>query len=106
MRILRKSTNKIKCIHVAGTNGKGSVCHILGSLLQDEELKVGIYSSPHFKDYRERIKINGIYIPKKDVIYFVNELRPKMGELNPSFFEWTVAMAFGILKKSMWILQL
>ncbi len=97
--LLGNPQEELKCIHVAGTNGKGSVCHILGSLLQEDHLKVGIYSSPHFKDFRERIKINGSYIAEQEVLDFINLLFPKMGDLQPSFFEWSVAMAFWYFKK-------
>ena len=93
-RVLGKPQKKIKTIHVAGSNGKGSVSHILASILQEAGYKVGLYTSPHLKDFRERIKINGKEISKEKVIDFVNEFQPKLKEIRPSFFEWTVGLAF------------
>jgi dihydrofolate synthase/folylpolyglutamate synthase len=81
-------------IHVAGTNGKGSVSHMLAALCQGQGLKTGLYVSPHYKDFRERIKINGQYIPRKRVADFVAQHRVRIEEIQPSFFELTVAMAF------------
>jgi len=86
-------------IHVAGTNGKGSVCHMLASVLQEAGYRTGLYTSPHLLDFRERIKINGRPIPKKDVSNFVDSHRAIIEELHPSFFEMTVAMAFEHFKK-------
>ncbi len=85
---------QFKSIHVAGTNGKGSVSHILASILQEAGLKVGLYTSPHLKDFRERIKINGSEIPEKSVIDFVGNNMEIIEKIKPSFFEMTVAMAF------------
>jgi dihydrofolate synthase / folylpolyglutamate synthase len=85
---------KFPSIHIAGTNGKGTVTHLLGAMLQAQGLKVGYYTSPHYKDFRERIKINGIYIPKKNIVDFVEKNKPIFEELQPSFFEMTVALAF------------
>ncbi len=85
---------KFKTIHVAGTNGKGSVSHCLASVLQENGMRVGLYTSPHLRDFRERIKINGLCIPEKDVISFVEENKAIIEEVKPSFFEMTVAMAF------------
>ena len=81
-------------IHLAGTNGKGSTAHLISSVLQAKGLKVGLYTSPHYRDFRERIKINGEYIPKHEVIHFVKEHRAAFEKIQPSFFEITVAMAF------------
>jgi dihydrofolate synthase/folylpolyglutamate synthase len=83
-----------KSIHIAGTNGKGSVSHMIAAVLQKAGYKTGLYTSPHLKDFRERIRINGEMIPQEKVIQFVNKSKPIMEELNPSFFELTVAMAF------------
>ncbi len=83
-----------KSIHVAGTNGKGSVSHMLASVLQETGLKVGLYTSPHLKDFRERIKINGKEISKNAVIEFISEHKAFFEEGNFSFFEMTVGMAF------------
>lgn len=85
---------KFKSIHVAGTNGKGSVSHAIASVLQSAGYKVGLYTSPHLKDFRERIKINGELIEESYVIDFVKKSADKFEELCPSFFEMTVAMAF------------
>jgi dihydrofolate synthase / folylpolyglutamate synthase len=85
---------KLKCIHVAGTNGKGSVSHIIASVLQENGYKVGLYTSPHYKDFRERIKINGQYISEKSVIDFVENNKVFFEKIKPSFFEMTVVMAF------------
>ncbi len=85
---------KFKAIHVAGTNGKGSVCHLLASILQEAGYKTGLYTSPHMKDFRERIKINGKMIAEKNVVDFIEKYKTLFEELKPSFFEMTVAMAF------------
>ena len=83
-----------KCIHVAGTNGKGSVSHTLASVLQSAGYKVGLYTSPHLRDFRERVKINGEMISEEEVVDFVASHKLKFEELSPSFFEMTVALAF------------
>ncbi len=81
-------------IHVAGTNGKGSVSHMIGSVLQASGLKTGLYTSPHLLDFRERIRINGQSIPEDEVSGFVSANQEIIREIQPSFFEMTVAMAF------------
>ena len=85
---------KFKSIHIAGTNGKGSCSHMLSSILQEAGYKVGLFTSPHLIDFRERIKINGIKIPKKNIIDFVHKLKNKAESIQPSFFEYTTIMAF------------
>lgn len=85
---------KFKTIHIAGTNGKGSVSHILASILQEAGYKTGLYTSPHLKDFRERIKINGKEIPEEKVVEFVEKHKNFFEPVQPSFFELTVAMAF------------
>lgn len=85
---------KIKCIHVAGTNGKGTTTHIIAGGLQAQGYKVGVYTSPHYKDFRERIKINGEFIPKEYIIMFLNHFNNELEKIQPSFFEMTVALAF------------
>ena len=85
---------EFKTIHVAGTNGKGSVSHAVASVLQASGYKVGLYTSPHLRDFRERVKINGEMITEDHVVKFIAEHREKFEELCPSFFEMTVAMAF------------
>jgi dihydrofolate synthase/folylpolyglutamate synthase len=81
-------------IHVAGTNGKGSVSHMLASILQEAGYKTGLYTSPHLVDFRERIRINGIMIPQEEVVDFVIKNKQVISDVAPSFFEMTVAMAF------------
>jgi len=83
-----------KTIHVGGTNGKGSTSHMLSAILQEAGYKTGLYTSPHLKDFRERIKINGQMIPEAVVTAFVEQQQEFITELQPSFFEVTVGMAF------------
>ncbi len=85
---------KFKSIHIGGTNGKGSVSNMLAAVFQASGLKTGLYVSPHYKDFRERIKINGQYIPQKQVVAFVENNRGAIEKIQPSFFELCVAMAF------------
>ena len=85
---------KFKSIHVAGTNGKGSVSHMLASILQEAGYKVGLYTSPHLVDFRERIRINGEMIPEDDVVQFITHHSSLITEKHLSFFEMTVGMAF------------
>ena len=86
--------NKFKSIHIAGTNGKGSSSHMLASILQEAGYKVGLYTSPHLKSFTERIRINGIEIQEQEVVDFIEEVKPLIKQIKPSFFEITVAMAF------------
>ena len=90
---------KIKCIHVAGTNGKGSTSHMLASIFQEAGYKVGLYTSPHLKDFRERIKINGIDIPEAFVIGFITQHKHFFEANDLSFFEMTVGLAFDYFAK-------
>lgn len=90
---LNHPEQKLKFIHVAGTNGKGSVSHIIAGILQSQGYTVGMYTSPHYKDFRERIKINGEFIQKKKVIAFIQKHSKLITQIKPSFFEITVAMA-------------
>ncbi|MEO6314727.1 MAG: folylpolyglutamate synthase/dihydrofolate synthase family protein [Chitinophagaceae bacterium] len=85
---------KLKCIHVAGTNGKGSTSHMLAAILQSAGYKTGLYTSPHLKDFRERIKLDGEMIREDFVVDFVERITPLIISIEPSFFEITVAMAF------------
>lgn len=85
---------KLKSIHIAGTNGKGSCSHTLAAILQNDGYKVGLYTSPHIMDFRERIKINGECISKEYVIEFVNQEKSLFEKIHPSFFEVTTALAF------------
>jgi len=90
----KKPHLKYPTIHVAGTNGKGSVSHMVASVLQEAGHKTGLYTSPHLKDFRERIKVNGEMISEEDVVTFVTKHKSIIESLKPSFFEMTVAMAF------------
>ena len=91
--ILGKPQQKIKTIHVAGTNGKGSSSHMLAAVLQQCGYRTGLYTSPHLLDFRERIKINGKMIPKNYVSDFVNKYKVAFEVIEPSFFEWSVGLA-------------
>jgi len=91
---LGNPAQKIKCIHIAGTNGKGSVSHYLSAILQEAGYKTGLYTSPHLIDLSERIKINGMPIPKNKIIEFVEKHQTFFEDLQPSFFEMITAMAF------------
>jgi dihydrofolate synthase / folylpolyglutamate synthase len=91
---------KYRTIHVAGTNGKGSVSHMTASVFQEAGYKTGLYTSPHLKDFRERIRVNGKMIPEASVIAFVDNHKQIFEELKPSFFEVTVAMAFDYFAES------
>lgn len=86
--------NKFKSVHIGGTNGKGSTSHMLAAILQTAGYKTGLYTSPHLKDFRERIRINGEMISEQEVLQFVNENHEFIEKIEPSFFEVTVAMAF------------
>jgi dihydrofolate synthase/folylpolyglutamate synthase len=91
---LNNPHTKFKSVHIAGTNGKGSVSHMLAAIFQTAGYKTGLYTSPHLKDFRERIKINGELISKEFVVDFTERINPLIAETEPSFFEITVAMAF------------
>src|SRR5204863_3744776 len=85
---------KFKSIHIAGTNGKGSVSHMLAAILQTAGYKTGLYTSPHLKDFRERIKINGEMVSEEFIIDFTERIKSISEKIEPSFFEITVAMGF------------
>lgn len=99
LQALHNPHKELKTIHIAGTNGKGSTTHIIASILQESGLKVGCYTSPHYIDFKERIKINGIYVSEQFVVDFVNKIEPLIDTIQPSFFEITVAMAFQYFKE-------
>jgi len=90
---------KFPTIHIAGTNGKGSVSHTIAAVLQTAGYKTGLYTSPHLKDFRERIKVNGKMCSEEFVIDFTKQLKPIIEQIEPSFFEITVAMAFDYFAK-------
>lgn len=94
LNLLGKPQEKFKAIHVAGTNGKGSVSHLIGSILQEAGYKTGLYTSPHLKDFRERIRVNGEMISQDKVVEFVEKFGKSFEKINPSFFEMTVGMAY------------
>ncbi len=87
-------------VHVAGTNGKGSVSHIMAAVLQQAGYRTGLFTSPHLRDFRERIRVDGEMIPKQKVVNFVDKHREKMTELGLSFFEMTAALAFDYFAQS------
>jgi dihydrofolate synthase / folylpolyglutamate synthase len=93
-KALDNPQNKFKSIHIAGTNGKGSTSHMLAAILQQAGYKTALYTSPHLKDFKERIKINGEMISEDFVVKFVEDTKLLSEEIQPSFFELTVAMAF------------
>lgn len=94
VKFLDHPEKKFKSIHIAGTNGKGSTSHMLAAILQKAGYKTGLYTSPHLHDFRERIRINGHMIPENIVVDFTEKIRPSIEQIEPSFFEITVAMAF------------
>ena len=94
MELLALPQKKFKSIHIAGTNGKGSTSHMLAAIFQKAGYKTGLYTSPHLKDFRERIRINGQMIPETKVVEFVEKHKNDFTQLQLSFFEMTVGMAF------------
>ncbi|HJN06911.1 MAG TPA: Mur ligase family protein [Bacteroidales bacterium] len=94
LKALGNPEKQIKAIHIAGTNGKGSVAHIIASVIQEAGYSTGLYTSPHLKDFRERIKINGQLIPEENVSRFVKTNKKTFVNLKSSFFEMTVGLAF------------
>ncbi|MFY0650653.1 MAG: bifunctional folylpolyglutamate synthase/dihydrofolate synthase [Cyclobacteriaceae bacterium] len=99
VKLLGNPHKDFKSIHIAGTNGKGTTAHALASIMQEAGYKVGLYTSPHLKSYRERIRINGEEVEEGFVTDFVNDHLEKIKEISPSFFEITVAMAFSYFSK-------
>ena len=99
LNLLDNPQNNFKSVHVAGTNGKGSVSHMLASVFQEAGYKTGLYTSPHLRDFRERIRINGEMIPEENVIQFMEAYKDKFETMDLSFFEMTVGMAFDYFSK-------
>lgn len=97
--LLNEPQNKFRSVHVAGTNGKGSTSHFLAAILQTAGYKTGLYTSPHLRDFRERIKINGKKISQKKVVEFIEKYKYDFERIKPSFFEMTVGMAFDYFSK-------
>ncbi len=93
-KFLGNPERKFRSVHVAGTNGKGSTSHMLAAIFQQAGYKTGLYTSPHLRDFRERIRINGEMIDKDFVVDFIERIRPLSEQIAPSFFEMTVVMAF------------
>lgn len=99
LKRIHNPQDKFKSVHVGGTNGKGSTSHMLAAILQTAGYKTGLYTSPHLKDFRERIRINGKMISEQTVIDFVTAHTSDFDEIKPSFFEMTVALAFDVFAK-------
>src|SRR5690349_6614332 len=98
-QILGDPQNSFRTVHVADTNGKGSTCHMLASVMQAAGYKTALYTSPHLKEFTERRKVDGQEVPAEFVIDFVNRITPAIEEIKPSFFEITVAMAFDYFRQ-------
>lgn len=94
MDLLDHPERELRCVHVAGTNGKGSTSHLIASVLQEAGFKTGLHTSPHLKDFRERFRINGTMISEAEVVRFVEAYRSGFEPIEASFFEWGVALAF------------
>lgn len=92
--LLGNPERQFPAIHIGGTNGKGSTASLLASILQEAGFKTGLFTSPHLKDFRERIRINGQLIPEESVVNFVAEKKELLDEISPSLFEWTAGLAF------------
>lgn len=99
LQLLGQPQHSFKSIHIAGTNGKGSVSHMLASVFQDAGYKTGLYTSPHLRDFRERIRINGQMIPEEKVVNFIEQYTSEFEKIGLSFFEMTVGMAFQFFKE-------
>jgi len=97
--VLGNPQRKFKSIHIAGTNGKGSTSHMLAAILQTAGYKTGLYTSPHLKEFTERIRVNGNEVSQEFVVDFVKRIKPSIESIKPSFFEITVAMAFDYFTK-------
>jgi dihydrofolate synthase/folylpolyglutamate synthase len=98
-KLLEHPETAFRSIHIAGTNGKGSVSHLMASILQETGLTTGLYTSPHLKDFRERIRVNGQPVDMMYVSQFVANHRDAFDRINPSFFEMTVGLAFDYFRK-------
>ncbi|MBO4382146.1 MAG: bifunctional folylpolyglutamate synthase/dihydrofolate synthase [Bacteroidales bacterium] len=94
LAIVGNPERRLKAVHIAGTNGKGSVAHLMASYCQERHLRTGLFTSPHLVDFRERIRINGEMIPEEAVLDFFRQYKSQFDTLEPSFFEMTTALAF------------
>ena len=99
LNLLGNPHHNFKSVHVAGTNGKGSTSHMLASVFQEAGYKTGLYTSPHLRDFRERIRINGEMIPEENVVQFIEAYKERFEQMELSFFEMTVGMAFDYFSK-------
>lgn len=99
LELVENPQQGLKTVHIAGTNGKGSTSHMTAAALQLAGYKTGLYTSPHLKDFRERIRINGVMMPEDAVVEFVNQYHQAWQSIQPSFFEITVAMCFWYFKR-------
>ena len=99
LELLNQPQHAFKSVHIAGTNGKGSVSHMLASVFQEAGFKTGLYTSPHLRDFRERIRINGAMIPEENVISFIQQNADQFEKIGLSFFEMTVGMAFNYFRE-------
>ena len=97
--ILEHPENKFRSVHIAGTNGKGSTSHMLAAILQTAGYKTGLFTSPHLKDFRERIRINGKMIEEETITDFVEQYKNQFEKIQLSFFEWTAGLAFDYFAK-------
>jgi len=98
-KLLDHPEKDFRSVHIAGTNGKGSVSNMLAAVLQQHGYKTGLFTSPHLKDFRERIRVNGTMIPKTEIIRFVKKHKESFEAISPSFFEWTAGLAFHYFSK-------
>lgn len=98
--LLGNPQDTFSSIHIAGTNGKGSTSHLLASVLQESGYRTGLFTSPHLRDFRERIRINGKMIPEAEVVSFVEKMKNEFQSIQPSFFEMTTALAFDYFAKN------
>ena len=94
LAIVGNPERRLKAVHIAGTNGKGSVAHLMASYCQERHLRTGLFTSPHLVDFRERIRINGEMISEEAVLDFFRQYKSQFDTLEPSFFEMTTALAF------------
>ncbi|ACT92297.1 bifunctional folylpolyglutamate synthase/dihydrofolate synthase [Dyadobacter fermentans] len=99
-KLLGDPQDQFPTIHIAGTNGKGSTSHMLAAILQEAGYRVGLYTSPHLKDFRERIRVNGVPVSEDFIVDFIDDQKSNIERLSPSFFEVTVAMAFSYFGRS------
>ena len=98
--LLGNPQKNFRAIHIAGTNGKGSVSNLLASILHEAGYKTGLYTSPHLKDFRERIRINGVMIPEAVVSVFIQQHKTELDKIKPSFFEMSFGLCLNYFKQA------